>query len=42
VRDDLDPAMRITEARQARRVPVVDDQGQLIAMIARVDIARPV
>ncbi|HEX7117363.1 MAG TPA: CBS domain-containing protein [Longimicrobiales bacterium] len=37
--DDLGQVERIMEARQVRRVPVVDDDGRCIGIIAQADLA---
>lgn len=37
--DDLQTALNVMESRQVRRVPVVDDDGQLVGIIAQADVA---
>jgi CBS domain-containing protein len=36
----LDEVVRTMEAHQVRRVPVVDDKGRCVGMIAQADVAR--
>ena len=38
--DDLDAVERVMSGQQVRRVPVVDDQGRVIGIIAQADLAR--
>lgn len=38
--DDLDAVERLMSEQQIRRVPVVDDQGRVIGIIAQADLAR--
>lgn len=38
--DDLDEVERIMSGQQVRRVPVVDDRGRVIGIIAQADLAR--
>lgn len=37
--EDLDTALRRMEARQIRRIPVVDNGGMLVGIISQADIA---
>lgn len=37
--DDLSKALEIMEGQQVRRIPVMDDQGRIIGIIAQADIA---
>lgn len=38
--DDLDAVEHVMSGQQVRRVPVVDDQGRVIGIIAQADLAR--
>jgi CBS domain-containing protein len=38
--DDLDAVERVMSGQQVRRVPVVDDQGRVLGIIAQADLAR--
>lgn len=38
--DDLDAAEHVMSGQQVRRVPVVDDQGRVVGIIAQADLAR--
>ncbi len=38
--DDIERVERIMEERQVRRVPVVNDQGSIVGIIAQADLAR--
>ncbi|HEX8844714.1 MAG TPA: CBS domain-containing protein [Pyrinomonadaceae bacterium] len=40
--DDLQKAINAMEENQVRRIPVVDDNGQIIGIIAQADIATRV
>ncbi len=42
VDDDVQKAMEVMESRQVRRLPVVDDGGSLVGIIAQADIATRV
>jgi CBS domain-containing protein len=37
--DDLDDLCETMEQKQVRRVPVVDDKGQLVGIVAQADLA---
>ena len=37
---DLDAALRIMAEHQVRRLPVVEEDGQLVGVVAQADIAR--
>jgi CBS domain-containing protein len=37
--DDLQTALNVMENHQVRRIPVVDDDGQLVGIIAQADVA---
>jgi CBS domain-containing protein len=37
--DDLDTTLLVMASHQIRRIPVVDDEGQVIGIIAQADIA---
>jgi len=37
--DDLQEALNAMESHQVRRIPVVDDNGQLVGIIAQADVA---
>jgi CBS domain-containing protein len=37
---DLDEALRIMAKHQVRRLPVVEEDGQLVGVVAQADIAR--
>lgn len=38
-RDDVQNAMRAMAQHQLRRIPVVDDEGQLVGIISQADVA---
>jgi CBS domain-containing protein len=38
--DDLDEVERVMSGQQVRRVPVVDDQGRVLGIVAQADLAR--
>lgn len=38
--EDLDAVERVMSGQQVRRVPVVDNQGRVIGIIAQADLAR--
>ena len=38
--DDLDAIERVMSGQQVRRVPVVDDQGRVVGIVAQADLAR--
>jgi len=38
--DDLDAVEHVMSSQQVRRVPVVDDQGRILGIIAQADLAR--
>ena len=40
LQDDLQLALDAMSERQLRRIPVVDDQGRLVGIIAQADLAR--
>jgi CBS domain-containing protein len=37
--DDLDQALQVMERRQVRRIPVTDNSGRIVGIIAQADIA---
>jgi CBS domain-containing protein len=37
---DLDEALRIMATHQARRLPVVEEDGRLVGVVAQADVAR--
>jgi CBS domain-containing protein len=37
--DDVENAMRAMAQNQLRRIPVVDDSGQLVGIISQADVA---
>jgi CBS domain-containing protein len=37
---DLDEALRIMAKRQVRRLPVVEEDGRLVGVVAQADVAR--
>ena len=39
-RQDLDEALRVMAEHQIRRVPVVEEDGRLVGIVAQADIAR--
>jgi CBS domain-containing protein len=39
-RDDIHEAMETMSRQQVRRIPIVDEQGQLCGIVAQADIAR--
>jgi CBS domain-containing protein len=39
-RDDVDEAMQIMSRQQVRRIPIADDEGQLVGIVSQADIAR--
>ena len=38
--DDVDDAMEVMADEQVRRVPIVDDRGSLVGIVAQADIVR--
>jgi CBS domain-containing protein len=38
--DDLDEVERLMSGQQVRRIPVVDDHGRVVGIIAQADLAR--
>lgn len=38
--DDLDTIEKVMSGQQVRRVPVVDDQGRVVGIVAQADLAR--
>ena len=38
--DDVDQAMEVMANEQVRRVPIVDDRGALVGIVAQADIVR--
>ena len=38
--DDLNDVERVMSGQQVRRVPVVDDQGRVVGIVAQADLAR--
>jgi CBS domain-containing protein len=38
--DDLDEVEQLMSGQQVRRIPVVDDQGRVVGIIAQADLAR--
>lgn len=40
VDDDLSAVERVMTGQQVRRVPVVDDQGRVVGIVAQADLAR--
>jgi CBS domain-containing protein len=40
ISDDLGDVERIMSGQQVRRVPVVDDQGRVVGIVAQADLAR--
>ena len=40
VTEDLDDVERVMSGQQVRRVPVVDDQGRVVGIVAQADLAR--
>jgi CBS domain-containing protein len=38
--DDLDAIEHVMSGQQVRRVPVVDDQGRVLGIVAQADLAR--
>jgi CBS domain-containing protein len=38
--DDIDDVIRLMEAHQIRRVPVVDRQGVIVGIVSQADVAR--
>lgn len=38
--DDLDEVERLMSGQQVRRIPVVDDRGRVVGIIAQADLAR--
>ena len=38
--DDLDAIEHVMSGQQVRRVPVVDDQGRVVGIVAQADLAR--
>jgi CBS domain-containing protein len=39
-KQDLDEALRLMAEHQIRRVPVVEDDGRLVGVVAQADVAR--
>ena len=39
-RQDLDEALRLMAKHQVRRLPVVEDDGRLVGVVAQADVAR--
>jgi CBS domain-containing protein len=39
-RQDLDEALRLMASHQVRRLPVVDEDGRLVGVVAQADVAR--
>jgi CBS domain-containing protein len=40
--DDLSSALQLMASQQVRRLPVVDDDGRLVGILAQADVAREV
>jgi CBS domain-containing protein len=38
---DLDEALRLMAKHQVRRLPVVEEDGKLVGIVAQADVARP-
>ena len=38
--DDVDAVERVMKSRQVRRVPIVDDGGSVVGVVAQADLAR--
>jgi CBS domain-containing protein len=38
--DDVDEAMQVMADEQIRRIPIIDDRGSLIGIVAQADIVR--
>ena len=38
--EDLDEALRLMASHQVRRLPVVDEDGRLVGVVAQADVAR--
>ncbi|HVL67091.1 MAG TPA: CBS domain-containing protein [Vicinamibacterales bacterium] len=38
--DDVERAVQVMSDRQVRRMPIVDEQGRLVGIIAQADVAR--
>jgi CBS domain-containing protein len=38
--DDLSSALQLMATQQVRRLPVVDDDGRLVGILAQADVAR--
>jgi CBS domain-containing protein len=38
---DLDEALRLMAKHQVRRLPVVEEDGRLVGVVAQADVARP-
>jgi CBS domain-containing protein len=39
-RQDLDEALKLMAKHQVRRLPVVEDGGRLVGVVAQADVAR--
>jgi CBS domain-containing protein len=39
-RQDLDEALRLMAKHQVRRIPVVEDDGRIVGIVAQADVAR--
>jgi len=37
--DPIEKAVKVMSERQVRRMPIVDDQGRLVGIIAQADVA---
>src|SRR5438445_7249035 len=38
--DDVDDAMEVMSNEQVRRIPIIDDRGALVGIVAQADIVR--
>jgi CBS domain-containing protein len=38
--DDIDDAMKVMADEQVRRIPIIDDRGALVGIVAQADIVR--
>ena len=38
--DDVDDAMKVMANEQVRRIPIIDDRGTLVGLVAQADIVR--